>query len=50
MYFLINEEFKPDGNVRELASELALYSVIAMTIFVVLSVTAIKEKPEFQKL
>lgn len=48
MYFLINEEFKPDGNVRELASELALYSVIAMTIFVVLSVTAIKEKPEFQ--
>ena len=48
MSILINEEVKPEGNVRELASNLALLSVLIMSAFIIFSVSRLKERPEYQ--
>tara|TARA_B000000460_G_scaffold195603_1_gene142258 strand:- start:1467 stop:2837 length:1371 start_codon:yes stop_codon:yes gene_type:complete len=48
MYYLINEEFRPGGEVRNLASDLALYSAIIMTCLIIFSVSRLKENPTFQ--
>ena len=43
MSILINEEVKPEGNVRQLASNLALLSVLIMSAFIIFSVSRLKE-------
>ena len=48
MSILINEEVKPEGNVRQLASNLALLSVLIMSAFIIFSVSRLKERPEYQ--
>ena len=48
MSILINEEVKPEGNVRQLASNLALFSVLIMSAFIIFSVSRLKERPEYQ--
>jgi len=48
MSLLISEENSPTGDVRELAGNLALIAVIAMTMMIFFSVSRLKENPEFQ--
>jgi GPH family glycoside/pentoside/hexuronide:cation symporter len=48
MYFLITEEFKPDGDVRALAEDYALVAVLVMSALVIYAVTQLRERPEFQ--
>ena len=48
MSVLINEEVNPEGNVRELASNLALLSVLVMSVFIIFSVSKLKERPDYQ--
>ena len=48
MSLLISEENSPTGDVRELAGNLALIAVIAMTLMIFFSVSRLKENPEFQ--
>ncbi len=48
LYFLINAEFAEDGDVRGLAQELGLLSVIVMSGLVIFAVLRLRERPEFQ--
>ena len=48
MSLLISEESSPTGDVRELAGDLALFAVLAMTLMIFFSVSRLKENPEFQ--
>ena len=48
MSLLISEESSPTGDVRELAGNLALFAVLAMTLMIFFSVSRLKENPEFQ--
>ena len=48
MHYLIQEELKTDGNVRELASNLALWAVVITSILIIYSVSRLKENPEYQ--
>ena len=48
MYFLITEEFKPNGDVRGLAEDYALIAVAVMSVLVIYAVIQLRERPEFQ--
>ena len=48
MSLLISEENNPTGNVRELASNLALFAVAVMSLMIFFSVSRLKENPDFQ--
>ncbi len=48
LYFLINEEFDPNGDVRALASDLGLLAVVIMFGLVIFAVARLRERPEFQ--
>tara|TARA_A100001234_G_scaffold208808_1_gene207143 strand:- start:146 stop:1273 length:1128 start_codon:yes stop_codon:yes gene_type:complete len=48
MSLLIAEETNPEGNVRELAGELGLFAVAAMSLMIFFSVSRLKENPDFQ--
>lgn len=48
LYFLINEEYAEDGDVRALASELGLVAVVIMFGLVIFAVVRLRERPEFQ--
>jgi GPH family glycoside/pentoside/hexuronide:cation symporter len=48
LYFLINEEVNPDGDVRGLASDLGLMAVVIMFGLVIFAVVRLRERPEFQ--
>ncbi|MDP6182135.1 MAG: MFS transporter, partial [SAR86 cluster bacterium] len=48
MHYLIQEEFRVNGNVRELASNLALWSVLITSLLIIYSVSRLKENPDYQ--
>tara|TARA_B100000700_G_scaffold283521_2_gene335997 strand:- start:4102 stop:5154 length:1053 start_codon:yes stop_codon:yes gene_type:complete len=48
MHYLIQEELRADGNVRELASNLALWSVLVTSLLIIYSVSRLKENPDYQ--
>ena len=48
MSLLISEETSPDGDVRDLARNLALLAVCIMTLMIFLAVSRLKENPNFQ--
>ena len=48
MHYLIQEELRVDGNVRELASNLALWSVLITSLLIIYSVSRLKENPDYQ--
>jgi len=48
MHYLIQEELRADGNVRELASSLALWAVVITSILIIYSVSRLKENPDYQ--
>ncbi len=48
MSLLISEENKSEGNVRELASNLAFFAIAAMSLMIFYAVSRLKENPEFQ--
>ena len=48
MSLLISEETSSDGNVRELARNLALIAITAMSLMIFLAVSRLKENPDFQ--
>ena len=48
MSLLISEETSPNGNVRDLAGNLALVAVAAMSLMIFFSVSKLKENPDFR--
>ena len=48
MHYLIQEELRVDGDVRELASNLALWSVLITSLLIIYSVSRLKENPNYQ--
>ena len=48
MSLLISEETSPNGNVRDLAGNLALFAVVAMSLMIFFSVSKLKENPDFR--
>ena len=48
MSLLISEENNPDGDVRQLAGDLAFYAIGAMSLMIFFAVSKLKENPEFQ--
>jgi len=48
MYFLINEEYVAEPDVRGLASELGGLAVVIMFALVIFAVVRLRERPEFQ--
>ena len=48
MSLLISEETSPDGDVRDLARNLALFAVCIMSLMIFLAVSRLKENPNFQ--
>ena len=48
MHYLIQEELRVDGNVRELASNLALWSIFITSLLIIYSVSRLKENPDYQ--
>ena len=48
MSLLISEENSSDGNVRELARNLAFFAIGAMSLMIFYAVSRLKENPEFQ--
>ncbi len=48
LYFLINEEYAPDGDVRAVAADLGLLAVVIMVVMVLFAVIRLRERPEFQ--
>ena len=47
MYYLISEELAPAGDVRGLASQLALLAVVVMFVLMIYAVARLRERPEF---
>ncbi|MEM7077633.1 MAG: MFS transporter [Pseudomonadota bacterium] len=48
LQLLVMEEFKPDGNVRELAAELGMLAIVVMTALVIYAGVKLRERPGFQ--
>jgi Na+/melibiose symporter-like transporter len=48
LYFLINEEYAPNPNVRAVAADLGLLAVVVMFALVLFAVVRLRERPEFQ--
>ena len=48
MSLLISEETSPNGNVRDLAGNLAFFAVAAMSLMIFFSVSKLKENPDFR--
>ena len=48
MSLLISEESNPDGDVKELASNLAFFAITVMSLMIFFAVSRLKENPEYQ--
>ncbi len=48
LYFLIQEEYAPQADVRGVAADLGLVAVIVMFALVIFAVARLRERPEFQ--
>ncbi|MBV06461.1 MAG: hypothetical protein CMD53_03880 [Gammaproteobacteria bacterium] len=48
MHYLIQEEIRPGGDVRGLAGNLALWSVVITSFLIIYSVSRLRENPDYQ--
>ena len=48
MSLLISEESNPDGDVKELASNLAFFAITVMSLMIFFAVSRLKENPEYK--
>jgi len=48
LYYLLTEEYKPQGDVRALASDLGALAVVIMFALVIFAVIRLRERPEYQ--